>query len=370
MRRLLPLLAVLGIAGCQAGYYAHLVRGQYELIAHRTPITKVLAQPDLDPRVRTLLERALDAREFASRQLLLPDNGSYRLYADIGRPVVLWNIFATPEFSLKPHQWCYFIAGCFAYRGWYERDSAQEEADALRGAGFDVHIGGVPAYSTLGWFDDPVLNTLLTDHETVSGTIFHELAHQVLFVGGDTAFNESFATFIQQEGMRQYFREEPDRLQKLARRQKRDGEFVGLMLGARRRLEQLYKTPMPAAEMRARKAKEIARLREQYAAAKQRWNGEGAYDFWLEGDLNNARLMPFGLYHQWVPAFAALYARAPGDWAAFQRAALELSRAPQPERIAKLTALAPPPILEPPQPVEDPPPPSEAPPAAGDPPAS
>lgn len=337
------------LAGCQAGYYAQLVRGQYDLLSRRTPIEKLLAQPGIDPVLKARLERALDAREFASRALKLPDNGSYRLYADLGRPVAIWNIFATPEFSMKPHEWCYFIAGCFAYRGWYDDDRAQAEARALREQGFDVHVSGVPAYSTLGWFDEPVLNTLLRDDETVVGTLFHELTHQVLYVDGDTAFNESLATFVQQEGLRQYFRDEPERLQRLELRQRRDQQFVSLVLAARRRLEELYKTPMPPEEMRARKAQEVERLRANYARLKdRRWGGEDAYGFWLKGDVNNARLSPFGLYHQWVPAFGALLERERGDWEAFYRAAKELSALPARERVAKLTTLAPPPLLEPP----------------------
>ena len=340
LRRLVPALAALGLAGCQAGYYAQLVRGQYELLSRREPIASVLARPDTDPVLKTRLERAVDARDFASRELLLPDNGSYRQYADLQRPYALWNVFATPEFSMAPREWCYLLAGCFAYRGYYALEDARAEAEALRAGGLDVHVGGVSAYSTLGWFDDPVLNTVLVTDEVLVGTLFHELAHQQHHVRGDTAFNESFATFVEYEGLRQYYRDEPERLDALTYRQRRDREFIGLMLGARSRLEQLYAAGLAPEEMRARKAQEFERLRNDYAAARLGWGGDRAYDGWMAGELNNARLLPFGLYHQWVPAFRALFARSGRDWGAFYREVGALVECADEERRRRLEELA------------------------------
>lgn len=341
MRRLLTALAALGLAGCQAGYYAQLARGQYELLSRREPIHQVLAQPDADEALKARLRRALDARRFASQQLGLPDNGSYTSYADLRRPYALWNVFATPEFSMAPREWCYLFAGCMAYRGFYAVDAAKAEAAALSGAGHDTHVGGVPAFSTLGWFDDPVLNTILGSDEGMIGTIFHELAHQQLYVKGDSAFNESLATFIEQEGLRQYYRDEPERLERFAQRQRRDREFVALMLDARSRLEKLYAEGLPPEAMRARKAEEFERLRREYAAAKAGWGGDSGYDRWLDGDLNNARLLPFGLYHQWVPAFAAVYLQADRQWPAFHREVGVLAGLGGAERTRRLEALAP-----------------------------
>ena len=339
MRRLVPALAALGIAGCQAGYYAHLVQGQYDLLSRREPIARVLARPDTDARLKLRLERALDARAFASRELLLPDNGSYRQYADLQRPYALWNVFATPEFSMAPREWCYVFAGCFAYRGYYVLEEARAEAEALRAAGFDAHVGGVPAYSTLGWFDDPILNTVLATEESLVGTMFHELAHQHFHVRDDTAFNESFATFVEHEGLRQYFRDEPARLEALTRRQRRDREFVGLVLAARNRLAQVYAEGLAPDEMRSRKAQEFERLRREYAAAKIAWGGDDAYDGWMAGELNNARLLPFGLYHQWLPSFAALFARSDRQWATFYREVDALADIDPPERKRRLEEL-------------------------------
>lgn len=316
-----------------------LARGQYEVLARREPIEQVLAHSRTDENLKARLRRARDARRFASEQLRLPDNGSYRAYADLQRPYALWNVFATPEFSMAPRQWCYLFAGCMAYRGFYAVDAAKAEAAELSAAGFDTHLGGVPAYSTLGWFDDPVLNTIMTSDEGMIGTIFHELAHQQRYVRSDTAFNESLATFVEQEGLRQYYRDEPERLERFAQRQRRDREFVALMLATRGRLEKLYAEGLPAETMRARKVEEFERLRRDYAVAKQAWGGDGAYDSWLGTDLNNARLLPFGLYHQWVPAFAALYLRCNRRWPEFHREVAALADADAAERVRRLEEL-------------------------------
>jgi predicted aminopeptidase len=340
MRRLAAAgVAVLALAGCQASYYAQLARGQYELIMRREPIADLLARPETDAALKLKLERALDARRFASEVLALPENGSYRLYADLKRPYALWNVFATPEFSMAAREWCYPFAGCMAYRGYYAAEAARAEVEALRGAGLDAHIGGVSAYSTLGWFDDPVLNTIMVTDEMLVGTIFHELAHQQRFVKGDTGFNESLATFIEHEGLRQYYRDEPARLDRLAQRQRRDREFVGLMLATRHRLEQLYALSLPADEMRARKRTEFERLKVEYAEAKRGWGGDGAYDGWLQGEMNNARLLPFGLYHEWVPAFAELFRRSGRRWPEFHREVAALAAVDVAERRVRLEGL-------------------------------
>ena len=340
MRRLLVLSAALGAAGCQAGYYAHLAHGQYELLSQREPIEQVIDRPELDATVRERLRRAMSARAFAIQHLGLPDNGSYRQYADLGRPYAAWNVFATPAYSMAAREWCYPFMGCMSYRGYYDVERAKEEAEELRAAGFDVHVGGVPAYSTLGWFADPVLNTILRTDEHVVGTIFHELAHQRQFVKGDSAFNESFATFVEHEGLRQFYHDEPERLQRLAWRQKRDREFVGLMLTVRARLVALYGQKLPPGELRVRKDEEIARLRQEYALAKEKWGGDGAYDGWMAGEINNAKLLPFGLYHQWEPAFATLYQRAGRDWSTFYEAVATIAAAAPTERRRRLEALS------------------------------
>jgi len=332
---ILPLLS-----GCSSvAYYSQLARGEVQMLDARRPIAQVLADPAVDAALKQRLQLAQAAREFASSTLKLPRNGSYTLYADLGRSSAMWNVFATPEFSLAPVTHCFPIAGCVAYRGYYSHDAAAAEAARLKAAGDDVAVGNVPAYSTLGWFDDPILNTMMKwdDDRLVSG-IFHELAHQKLYVKGDTAFNESFATFVEQEGLRQW---------RAARglppqedvSQLREDQLTALMLAARERLEKLYSSDVPVTEMRSAKQAEIAKLRAEYATLRDtQWQGYSGYDAFMNADINNASLLPFGLYHGWVPAFTALYADQHGDWSVFFAAAKAVAEKNSDERQQALQA--------------------------------
>jgi len=324
------------LPGC---YYGHLLKGQYELLSRREPIDALIARPGTDPALRRRLERALEARAFASRELKLPDNASYTTYADLGRPYAVWNVFAAPELSLQPHEWCFPFLGCLAYRGYYDPKRAQSDADDLREEGMDVLVSGIAAYSTLGWFDDPLLNTVGGTDDDLAGTIFHELAHQVEFAGGDTAFNESFASFVEQEGLRQYLKSAPELVAAARGRQQREAEFVALMLAARARLEAVYAGSAPDAEKRARKVTEFARLHAEYEELRQRWGGDGRFDRWMSGEPNNARLLPFGLYQAWVPAFEALFRQENGDWTRFYRRVKELAKLDEDERRSRLESL-------------------------------
>ncbi len=330
------------LAGCSSlGYYARLAGGEYSLLSKREPIAKLLADPGTAAALRQRLQLALDARVFASDALALPRNGSYTLYANLERPYAVWNVFAAPEFSLKPLKHCFPIAGCVAYRGYYNRDDAGEEVTRLRACGYETHISGVAAYSTLGWFDDPILNTMLRwDDDELDSTIFHELAHQQLYVKGDTAFDESFATFVQREGLRQW-RAARGLPPAAAIETTRDDQFTQLVLDTRERLDTLYASGLAPEQMRARKQAEIERLRAEYKQLRDtRWQGYSGYDAWMNGDINNAKLVPFGLYHRWVPAFAALFAREHGDWAAFYAAAKKIGGEDEEARTAALTQLA------------------------------
>ncbi len=328
--------------GCtSAGYYSQLVGGQLRLLQAREPIDQVIADPARDPQLKAHLAQAREARTFASDHLHLPDNQSYRLYADIGRPFVVWNVFATPEFSLTPHNHCFPIAGCVAYRGYYSQGAARGEAALQRLQGMDVAIGGVEAYSTLGWFNDPILSSMMHwGDERLATLIFHELAHQRFYVKDDTEFNESFATFVEQEGTRQWRASRglgPDN----SKRGRQRDQFIQLILDTRQRLEQLYTQPLPAEQMRQRKAAEFERLRVDYVRMRDtQWAGDKYYDSWVYAPLNNARLLPFGLYSQWVPAFATLFKREGGDWVGFYAAVEKLGKLPVGERKAALKALA------------------------------
>lgn len=339
LRRIaVPLLSLLLSACSTIDYYAHLGQGQWQLLHAREPVQRLLEDPTTDPDLARRLTLSQQARDFASTQLQLPENRSYRLYADLGRPFVVWNVFATPEFSLEPELHCFPIAGCVAYRGYYQQGRARGAAALLRQQGLDTYVGGVEAYSTLGWFDDPLLNTMLRwSDERFIAVIFHELAHQQYYLPGDTAFNESFATFVEREGLRQWHAargETPPASDDHQRQQ-----FIELVLASRERLKQLYASDLPEQAMRAAKQAEFERLRRDYRAMRQQWGGQGRYDAWIESPLNNAKLLPFGLYDQWVPAFAALFEQHRRDWRAFYAAVAALGQLPEADRRARLESL-------------------------------
>jgi predicted aminopeptidase len=341
-RYLVPLLGFGLLNGCSSlNYYGQLASGQLQLLQARKPVAELVADPATAPKLRQLLVQAEQARAFASEQLKLPDNRSYRVYADIGRPFVVWNVFATPEFSLEPQTYCFPIAGCVAYRGFYSQGAARGAAALQKQQGLDVYIGGVEAYSTLGWFDDPILSSMLGwGDERLATVIFHELAHQRVYVQDDTAFNESFATFVEQEGTRQWRASRGLKAQTQDDSQQRD-QFVALVLASRERLKTLYAAPLTESGKRAGKQAEFERLRRDYRALRDsQWGGKGRYDAWINAPMNNAKLLPFGLYDQWVPAFAALHAQAGGDWEVFYQRVEALGRLPIKQRHQTLKSIA------------------------------
>ena len=330
--------------------------------------------PALAPDVKTRLATVLRVRDFATQALALPDNDSYRVYADLDRTQVAWNVVATPEFSLTPKEWCFPVAGCVPYRGYFSFKRAQQFAGELRDDRLDVRVAGVAAYSTLGWFRDPVFSTQLRRSDAdIAALIFHELAHQKLYLPGDATFNESFATTVEIEGMRRWLAQGSDRavLDNYLLDRTRHTQFVDLLLKFRTRLEALYASPLTVDPMRAEKARYYAALRAEYANLRTQWGGYDArdgvgttpgtgevdrvgntqsrprrepavddgYDSWFTQDLNNAHLASVGLYHQYVPAFQALLASVHGDLPAFYRLARALSRLPTAERTARLTEL-------------------------------
>jgi len=322
------ILAALSLSACSTvGYYGHLAHGEYSMLAARQPIARVIADPATDTALKARLELAQQARAFASDKLGLPRNSSYTSYADLKRPYATWNVFAASEFSVRAEEHCYLFVGCLAYRGYFDRELADAEAERLRAKGLDTWVGGSAAYSTLGWFADPVLNTMLRwDDDELAATIFHELAHQRLFVKGDTEFNESFATFVQYEGLRQWRAARglpPDD----SAGRKHEDQFERLVLDTRERLRLLYATALPPDAMRERKREEIERLRAEYSELRDtQWEGKGGYDEWINSGINNAKLLPFGLYRRWVPAFAATFAQQGGELTAFYAAAAKIAR--------------------------------------------
>lgn len=334
-------LALTLLGGCSTlDYYQQLFDGQLALLQARRPITEVLADPASPPSLRQHLNLALQARAFASAQLDLPDNRSYRLYADLQRPYVVWNLFAAPEFSLQAQTSCFPIAGCVAYRGYYQLGRARGAAALLQAQGLETYVAGVEAYSTLGWLDDPLLSSMLQwDEQRLAALIFHELAHQRVYVGDDSAFNESFASFVEQQGLRQWLTARGQALADPAAWQRRT-QFTALVLASRERLGRIYASAQPPAAMRLAKQAEFERLRREYRQLRDsQWDGRKAYDAWVNAPLNNAKLLPFGLYEQWLPAFATLFARSGQQWPAFYQQVERLAALPWDQRQQALQAL-------------------------------
>jgi predicted aminopeptidase len=342
LARLAIFLSCLPLAACSSvRYYVHVAHGEASLLMHRRPIARILRDGATDPALAVRLRLAGQARDFASSQLGLPRNRSYTSYVDLHRPYVAWNVFATLPYSVEALPQCFPIAGCVAYRGYFDRARAHERAAQLKAQGDDVWIGPVPAYSTLGWFADPIVSSMLRwDDDELASTIFHELAHQRLYVKGDTAFNESFASFVGEEGLRQWRKARglppPD-----PRGQAMDRDFTALVLDLRNRLRELYEgTRDPAALERGKQA-QIEAFRRRYAHWRDtRWPGDHRYDAWVDAPINNARLLPFGLYDRWTGAFAVLFGRAEGRWGAFYAAARALAQEPKAQRDRALDLLA------------------------------
>lgn len=306
---------------------------------HRKPLDAVVADPHTDAALRKRLEEAEAARRFASDHLALPRNRSYTSYVDLDRPYATWNVFATPEFSVDPVTHCFPFAGCVAYVGFFDKASAEREQKRLARQGNDTAIEGSAAYSTLGWFADPILSSMLRwSDDELDGVIFHELSHQLVYVADDTAFNESFATFVQREGLRQW-RASRGLPSSGDASDARDDAFTGLVLDLRERLRKLYARELDAPAMRAAKANEIEAFRARYRALRAgEWKDDAAYDRWVDAPINNARLVPFGLYDHWVPAFGHLFMQANGDWTTFYGYVRGLARLPKAERDARLDA--------------------------------
>lgn len=326
-------LAVLAAgAGCSTlGYYYQAARGHLAIVHAARPVDAWLRDPATTPDLRERLAAARDIREFASRALALPDNGSFRRYAELGRPFAVWNVVAAPEFSTRAREWCFPIAGCVAYKGWYDEAEAQRQAASLRAEGLDAFSYGVPAYSTLGWFDDPLLSTFLRyPRAEVARLVFHELAHQLVYVPGDSTFNESFATAVEEAGVRRWMEAAGTPAERAAfeTMSERRKQFADLVRSTRTELDALYAQPLADTEKRPAKAAAFARMRERYAALKQSWGGFAGYDRWFAQPLSNAHMASIATYEDALPAFERLLAGAEGDLPRFYAAARTLAALP------------------------------------------
>jgi predicted aminopeptidase len=327
------------------GYYSQAAQGQLELLSDARPIDDWIADPGTSSRLRLRLETARQIRRFAVSEMALPDNNSYKNYASLNRKYVLWNVVATPELSLKPLQWCFPVAGCVNYRGYYNKEAAEAYAKELRADGDDVEVGGVPAYSTLGWFSDPLISTFINYPDAeLARMIFHELAHQIVYAQGDSQFNESFASTVEEVGVERWMDRfgNPAMRDSYARYKSRKHDFLTLLLKYRKALEQNYAlVDRSDSEKRAVKARLFQELKDEYQVLKGNWGGYAGYDRFFEQPLSNAHLASIATYEDFVPAFRAML-RRDGSFPRFYNSVKRLAELDRSDRHRILKALVPP----------------------------
>ena len=351
-------LAVLfGLSACESiGFYSQVVKGHSQIMLKREPIEQVVKRPTTERALREKLSLITSARAFAVDTLKLPDNGSYTQYVDTGRRYVVWNVVATEAFSIWPVEHCFPVAGCVSYRGYFKKAAAQAYANQLKAKGYDVTISGASAYSTLGWFSDPVLNTMLYRSDLgLAGLVFHELSHQQVYKAGDTAFNESFATTVELAGIKAWavaqqsaLKDSQDALvlnqKNLAQykaQKEKNAEVVQLILKYRNKIGQSYQKidPRNIEQLAVAKEQGFAELREAYKKLRESGGGSPGYDQWFESPINNASLVLFGDYHGWVIAFDALLEQSGHDWTRFYESVEALAQLDKVSRRKKLEAL-------------------------------
>jgi predicted aminopeptidase len=337
--RIVLVILALALPGCGTVYMAQAAKGQLQILTARKPITKVLADSKVDAALKKRLQNVRDARAFAVSDLGLPNNKSYSTYADLHREYVVWSVVATPEFSVEPREWCFPIVGCVAYRGYFSEKRADDFATQLRDEGSDVVVGGVPAYSTLGKLNDPILNTMMSyGDDELASIMFHELSHQVVYIPDDSSFNEAFAVAVEREGLARWLRHlgrEAD-LAKYERRRAVQAEGIRIVSAYRDELAKLYSQSLPADEMRARKAEVFTRLLAQVKSRDERAGIQSGLAGSLAGPPNNARLASLATYYDCVPGFERMLAAEQHDLPRFYAAVRDVAKLPREERRAKL----------------------------------
>lgn len=343
---------VLALPGCSSVQYAwQSVAGHVSLMRDAVPVADLLAQPTTPLDLKARLQLTQRMRDFAVTQLHLPDNSSYRRYADLRRPAVVWNVVAAPVDSLTLKTTCFPVAGCVGYQGYFLQADADAQAQRLRAEGWEVAVYGVPAYSTLGWMNwaggDPLLNTFIHYPEgELARMMFHELAHQVVYVNDDTGFNESFATAVERLGAAQWLaaHASAQTRQTHAELDERRRAFRLLVVETRQALAALYsdkKSPSSLSDndFTAIKSGVMSRFRQRYSALKASWGGFAGYDRWVD-QANNASFAAQAAYDEWVPGFERLFHEANGDWPRFYDAVRALAQAPHAVRRARLSGSA------------------------------
>jgi predicted aminopeptidase len=336
-------ILLFGMAGCTSvSYYAQSLEGHVKIMTARRDVAKLIDDPSTPEALRARMASARAIRKFAVDELALPNNNSYRSYVDVGRDPVTWAVFAAPEFSLTPHAWCFPVYGCVPYRGYFSKKSATEFAVELQRQGLDVHVTGIAAYSTLGWSSDPLLSTMLTQGDTyLAGVVFHELAHQRVYIHGDSEFNEAFAVAVETTGVRKWLHAAGDTagLRRYEADRKRDADFLALVSQTIEDLKHVYDKSGTLRQERAAKTAAIERLQTRYRRMRDsRWRRYRAYDAWFDAPINNAKLAAISVYSDQVTAFLRLFNLCSGDYPRFYASVQQLGKLDKANRADALKA--------------------------------
>lgn len=336
--------AAFGLTACTGiSYYAQSLQGHVKIMTARQDVATLVGDPSTPEALRARMESATAIRQFAIDELALPDNRSYRSYVDVGRDSVTYAVFAAPEFSLTPKTWCFPIFGCVPYRGYFSPEAAKETAEGLKKQGLDVHVTGITAYSTLGWSSDPLLSTMFAGDQTyLAALVFHELAHQRVYVRGDTAFNEAFAVAVETTGVRKWLLASGDAagLRRYQAERKRGAEFRALVSRTKEELARVYGGSGSEQQKRQAKAAAIDTLRARYRQMREtRWGGYRGYDRWVDAPINNAKLAATSVYSDQVPPFLRLFDLCAGDYPRFYASVRRIGALPKLERVTALESV-------------------------------
>ncbi len=345
-RRLFWLIAsvvviVVAVCGCQTvSFYRQAIGGELQILTHQKPIKDLLADTNTSAELKHKFELVLQVRHFAATNLHLPADDNYLKYVDLHREFAVWNVNAAPPLSLEPKRWWYPFVGKASYRGYFSRDAAKKYGAQLKKEGFDVYIGAVETYSTLGWFHDPVLNTFITEPDAeLAEILFHELAHQRIFIAGDTDFNEAFATAVGEEGIRRWLQRDPASYAEFHKEREQEADFVALVLETRDQLETVYDdSRLTDTAKTERKAQIFTEMRHKHEQLKAKWGGKSQYDHWFAAEINNAKLNTISAYYTLVPAFRGLLQANGGDLEKFYSAVQKLGKMPKDKRHSILRA--------------------------------
>ncbi len=323
-------------------YYSHIMNGHHELMSAEEDIEEVLAGNKYDEQTRASLSRALEIRQFSSKKLALPDNDSYKTFVKLNRRYPIWNVVATKRFSVNPRKWCFLFVGCISYRGYFNEHDALLKAQELKAQAYDVTVSPAAAYSTLGWFDDPLLSSMLYDEDVyLAGIIFHELAHQKVYIDDDSSFNEAFATAVELEGVRRWLEEHGDAegTKKYRQKKRRQHEFNHLLLVTQQQLKLLYETQKDEAVLLKQKKNIISTMKVKYQELRKQWSGYTGYDNWMKRDINNADLALVATYYDLVPAFEILLEQEKYNLELFYAEVRRLGKLPRARRTLELQRL-------------------------------